>query len=144
VTLSWNAVSDAVGYNIRFGLDSKKIYHNYLVYDKTTIDINSLRAKHDYWFTIDAFNEGGITEGTVLVESSGTARSSGEKIVREEVPADTQVVFHGRAPVFETRSWYMDAKWISVIALACVAFPGLVLMALRRRRVIRNEVIEEA
>jgi hypothetical protein len=67
VALSWQAVPTAVGYNIRFGLDAKKLYHNYIAYDRTTLQINSLLAKHDYWFTIDAFNEGGITLGTTVV-----------------------------------------------------------------------------
>jgi hypothetical protein len=59
-------VSDAVGYNIRFGLDPKKLYHNYIAYGRTTLDINSLLANHDYWFAIDAFNEGGISTGATV------------------------------------------------------------------------------
>jgi hypothetical protein len=67
VSLSWGAVANAIGYNVRFGVDPKKLYHNYIAYDRTTLDINALLANQDYWFTVDAFNEGGITEGTTIV-----------------------------------------------------------------------------
>jgi hypothetical protein len=67
VVLGWSAVAGAVTYNIRFGLDPKKLYHNYIAYDRTTLQINRLLAKHDYWYTIDAFNEGRIPLETVIV-----------------------------------------------------------------------------
>jgi hypothetical protein len=66
VTLKWDAVAGAVGYNVRFGLDPKKLYHNYIAYSRTTLDINSLLVGHDYWFAVDAFNEGGLTGGPVV------------------------------------------------------------------------------
>jgi stage V sporulation protein SpoVS len=69
VALSWNAVPDAVGYNIRFGLAPQKLYQNYIVYDHTSININSLLARHDYWFAIDSFNEGGITNGSAIAST---------------------------------------------------------------------------
>jgi hypothetical protein len=67
VTLTWTASPTAIGYNIRFGVDPKKLYQNYIAYGRTSLDINALLAHQDYWFTIDAYNEGGITEGTVIV-----------------------------------------------------------------------------
>jgi hypothetical protein len=73
VTLTWTASPNSVGYNIRFGSHPKKLYHNYIAYDRTSLDINALLAHQDYWFTIDAFNEGGITQGTVIVGPKGPA-----------------------------------------------------------------------
>jgi hypothetical protein len=66
VTLSWNAVPDAVGYHIRFGLAPQKRDHDYIFYNYIFIDITSLLARHDYWFAIDSLNEGGITNGSAI------------------------------------------------------------------------------
>jgi len=32
-----------------------------MVYNDTVLTINSLNNNHDYWFSIEAFNENGIT-----------------------------------------------------------------------------------
>ena len=66
VHLKWDAVPDATGYNIRFGTRENKLYHNYMVYGKNELSIHSLHAGKVYFFAIDAFNEGGITEGTII------------------------------------------------------------------------------
>lgn len=66
VHLKWDAVPDAVGYNIRFGTRENKLYHNYIVYGKNELSIHSLHANKSYFFTIDAFNEGGITRGETI------------------------------------------------------------------------------
>ena len=63
VHLKWEAAPEAIGYNIRYGSTKDKLYHNYMVYGQTELSIHSLNAEQDYYFTIDAFNEGGITKG---------------------------------------------------------------------------------
>jgi xylan 1,4-beta-xylosidase len=63
VTLSWKKQSDAIGYNIRFGIAKDKLYRNYQVYNDTTLTIHSLNKDQQYWFAIDAFGENGITRG---------------------------------------------------------------------------------
>jgi hypothetical protein len=67
--LTWTAVADAVGYNIRFGTIEGKLYHNYIVYGGTTtkLTIHALIKNDKYFWAIDAFNEGGITRGTTVV-----------------------------------------------------------------------------
>ena len=68
VKLNWAKNSDAVGYNIRFGVQKDKLYHNYQVFDTDSLTIRSLNSKQKYYFTIDAFNENGITKGKNLAE----------------------------------------------------------------------------
>ena len=63
IVLTWNEVNDATGYNIRFGTDKDKLYHNYLVYQTNKVSINILNADQTYYFTIDSFNEAGVTKG---------------------------------------------------------------------------------
>ena len=63
VNLSWSKVNDATGYNIRFGTQKNKLYHNYLVYEDNKVSINILNADQTYYFAIDSFNEAGVTIG---------------------------------------------------------------------------------
>ena len=65
VKLNWTKNSDAVGYNIRFGMQKDKLYHNYQVFDTDSLTIRSLNSKKKYYFTIDAFNENGITKAKI-------------------------------------------------------------------------------
>lgn len=55
---------NAVGYNILWGTDPKKLYHSYMVFD-TRQNIGALVKGEEYYVRVDAFNENGITEGMV-------------------------------------------------------------------------------
>ena len=68
VKLKWTHKPDAVGYNIRFGTQKDKLYHNYQVLGADTVTIRSLNSSAKYYFTIDAFNENGITKGKDISE----------------------------------------------------------------------------
>ncbi len=68
VHLEWEAVEDAMGYNIRFGYAPDKLYNNYTVFGQTSLDINSLNTEERYYFAIDSFNEAGVTRGTELTD----------------------------------------------------------------------------
>ena len=66
VTLCWNRSQQATGYNISFGIDANKLYSSLMVYNDTTVTINSLNANLSYFFTIEAFNENGITPNDII------------------------------------------------------------------------------
>lgn len=68
VNLTWEPVSGASGYNIRYGYAPDKLYLNYEVLGGTTkkLTINSLSVHEDYYFTIDTWNEAGTTKGTQI------------------------------------------------------------------------------
>lgn len=62
----------AMGYNILWGNTPEKLYHSYLTFRKKQ-RIGALTAGRAYYIRVDAFNEGGITEGTLtLVEAPET------------------------------------------------------------------------
>jgi xylan 1,4-beta-xylosidase len=63
VKLSWTKTSDAIGFNIRYGTRKDKLYQNYQVLGSDTLTIRNLNSLQKYCFTIDAFNENGITKG---------------------------------------------------------------------------------
>jgi xylan 1,4-beta-xylosidase len=68
VNLNWTKTPGAVGYNIRYGIQKDKLYHNYQAFAADTLTIRSLNSLQKYYFTVDAFNENGITKGQDLVE----------------------------------------------------------------------------
>lgn len=55
----------AVGYNILWGHSPHKLYHSYMVFE-THKRIGALVKGEEYYVRVDAFNENGITEGTVM------------------------------------------------------------------------------
>ena len=63
--IEWPASDTAQGYNVRYGIAPDKLYHSWLVYEQTDLDLGSLNAGCDYWVAVDAFNENGITPGAV-------------------------------------------------------------------------------
>ena len=67
VTLTWKRNKDATGYNIRYGIQPDKLYLNYQVLNTDSVTIRSLRGQQAYYFSIDAFNENGITKGKKII-----------------------------------------------------------------------------
>lgn len=61
VTLTWKKSENATGYNIRLGAGKNMLYNNYIVYSDTVLTIRSLNANQPYCFSVEAFNEGGIS-----------------------------------------------------------------------------------
>ncbi|MOA21117.1 F5/8 type C domain protein [compost metagenome] len=68
VNLSWSKSQHATGYVISYGVDKKKLYQNYMVYQDTALSINSLDASQKYYFSIEAFNENGRTISEKITE----------------------------------------------------------------------------
>ena len=61
VKLSWLPVNDVQGYTIYFGINPNKLYSSVMVYKDTTYRLNSLDVSPDYFFSIESFNENGIS-----------------------------------------------------------------------------------
>jgi hypothetical protein len=66
--INWAKNPDAVGYNINFGYAPDKLYHTYQVIDNDSVTINSLSSFQKYYFSIDAFNENGVTKADSTIE----------------------------------------------------------------------------
>lgn len=56
---------DTLGYNILFGSSPEKLYHSYMVFDAGTKRVGALVKDRSYFVRVDAFNENGITHGTI-------------------------------------------------------------------------------
>jgi len=63
VRLKWDKNPEDIGYNIRYGTQTDKLYHNYQVLGADSLTIRSLNRLQQYYFTIDVFNENGVIKG---------------------------------------------------------------------------------
>lgn len=62
VSLTWEKAPQAEGYIVRYGIDKNKLYTNFQVMDSTKLEIGSLNKGVPYFFTIDTYNENGVTQ----------------------------------------------------------------------------------
>jgi Glycosyl hydrolases family 43/F5/8 type C domain len=60
-SFSWKPVEGAQGYNIRWGIAKDKLYQSWQVYDTDSHFMRCLDRDTPYYFTIEAFNENGIS-----------------------------------------------------------------------------------
>ncbi|MGY5849940.1 family 43 glycosylhydrolase [Salegentibacter sp. F14] len=66
-SLTWEPVKDAQGYNIRWGIAPDKLYHSWLIYDVNEHFMRSLDRDTPYYFSVEAFNENGISEPSEII-----------------------------------------------------------------------------
>jgi len=89
-TVTWSKKENVTGYNIRYGVAKDKLYLNYMMHFLQQLKISSLNVNRDYYFTIDAFNENGITRGTEIHTLSAETSL-------EEILSDDFVLFFDKA-----------------------------------------------
>jgi hypothetical protein len=66
--LTWNKINGAQGYNIKWGIAPDKLYNSWLVYDANSLDLKSLTVGQSYYFSIESFNENGVSKATEPVK----------------------------------------------------------------------------
>ena len=59
--LTWDKQLNAQGYNIKWGIAPDKLYSSWLVYDANELLMKSLTKGQSYYFSVEAFNENGIS-----------------------------------------------------------------------------------
>lgn len=65
--ISWMPIEHIQGYIIRSGIAADKLYHNYQVTDSTRFELTGLNSGVGYYFTIDSYNENGITQSKKIL-----------------------------------------------------------------------------
>ena len=66
--VTWNNQPNCQGYNILWGIAPDKLYSSWMVYDKNSLELKSLSVDQAYYFSIEAFNENGISERMKVVK----------------------------------------------------------------------------
>lgn len=59
--LTWDAVPDATGYVIYWGISEDKLNLSALMYDRPNYELRALNTDQGYYYQIEAFNENGIS-----------------------------------------------------------------------------------
>jgi xylan 1,4-beta-xylosidase len=65
--VKWTKDNSATGYVVNYGTDINKLYTSHMVYDCDSVRITGLNKGITYYFSINAFNESGITKGTLKI-----------------------------------------------------------------------------
>ena len=68
VNLTWNKSKGAMGYTVRFGPIKEVIPYSFPVYSDTSLILRCLNTSSTYYFSIDSFNENGITPSRAIQE----------------------------------------------------------------------------
>jgi hypothetical protein len=66
--ITWSKQAGAQGYNILWGIAPDKLYNSWIVYDKNELLLKSLSVDHQYYFSIEAFNENGVSPKTKVIK----------------------------------------------------------------------------
>jgi xylan 1,4-beta-xylosidase len=66
--IRWSPVDAAQGYTIRYGTHPDKLYNNIMVLTHNEYWFKAMDSKATYYYTIEAFNENGISERFPLVK----------------------------------------------------------------------------
>jgi hypothetical protein len=69
--IEWPAPAGADGYVVRWGSAPDKLYLSQDVRDGTKAVIDCLTGGQAYWFSVDSFNDSGITFGAQKVPAGG-------------------------------------------------------------------------
>ena len=60
--VSWSSVANADFYIVRYGIAPDRLFENYQIYGTTNAQINALNAGVNYFLTVDAINDSGVTQ----------------------------------------------------------------------------------
>ena len=66
--IKWITVNNATGYNIYWGIAADKLYNNVMVYNDNQYYFKPMDKGRTYYFSIESFNENGISEKTKPIE----------------------------------------------------------------------------
>lgn len=66
--IEWPKDDTATGYIVNYGTDINKLYTSVIVYDTNSVILTGLNKDVTYYYSIDAFNESGITTGTKVLK----------------------------------------------------------------------------
>jgi hypothetical protein len=69
VQLSWPASTGADFYVVRYGIAPDRLFSNIQVYKAAEVNMHSLNAEQAYYFTVDAVNGSGISQGTKVIKA---------------------------------------------------------------------------
>jgi len=67
--VEWPKDNLATGYVVNYGTETNKLYTSVMVYDTNSVMLPGLNKDVTYFFSVDAFNESGITRGSKILKN---------------------------------------------------------------------------
>lgn len=67
--LTWDAVPDAQGYVIYWGISPDKLNLSALMYDKPNYELRALNTDQTYYYQVESFNENGISKKSKVLST---------------------------------------------------------------------------
>ena len=67
--VTWTKESTATGYVVNYGTAADRLYTSVMVYGSGSLTLTGLNRDVTYYFSVDAFNEAGITKGTKVIKN---------------------------------------------------------------------------
>lgn len=67
-SIEWSDDPNATGYIVNYGTRQDKLYTSVMVYDNNSVRLTGLNKGVTYYYSVDAFNESGITKGVKIVK----------------------------------------------------------------------------
>ena len=68
-TITWNGQKKSQGYNVLWGIAPDKLYNSWMVYGKNQLQLKSLSTDQVYYFSVEAFNENGISKRSKIMKA---------------------------------------------------------------------------
>ena len=67
--IEWSEDKLATGFIVNYGTDENKLYSSVMVYGTNSAMLTGLNKDVTYYYSIDAFNESGITKGVKVIKN---------------------------------------------------------------------------
>lgn len=67
-SVTWKRQAKVQGYNVLWGIAPDKLYNSWMVYDANFLELKSLSTDQTYYFSIESFNENGVSKRTSPVK----------------------------------------------------------------------------
>lgn len=67
--LSWDRVKDATGYVLYWGIKEDRLNNSVMIYENNRYDLRALNTDQAYYYQVEAFNENGISERSVVLHT---------------------------------------------------------------------------
>ncbi len=65
--ITWKEQPNTQGYNVLWGIAPDKLYSSWMVYGKNALNLKALTTDQKYYFSVEAFNESGVSERTKVI-----------------------------------------------------------------------------
>ncbi len=69
ILISWDKQENAQGYNVYWGIAPEKMYNSWMVYDENQLEMKNLTVDQEYWITVEAFNENGVSDRSKIIKA---------------------------------------------------------------------------